>query len=152
VWFLKLINSTGPTPTPANRAAQAAAGRYAKAGGPPDNWCGAEIFDDDTGEKISHVVEVDCDAGWLIRYKIGANDQPKILGGERDAELETEQLEGNFRIVFPAAESDDGVVNRDGAVPPEEADATRAEAESVARRKRASGIRRKIALRKAKNG
>lgn len=46
---------------------------YARAGGPPDDWCGLEIWNQQTGCQVLYVVEVDAAAGWVKHYVRGAD-------------------------------------------------------------------------------
>jgi hypothetical protein len=70
---------------------------YAKVGGPPHDWCGLRIFNEDTGAELDHVVEINAADGWLVRY---AKDERGELILEGDA-LKKERVEGNFRIERP---------------------------------------------------
>lgn len=85
--------------------------RYAKVDGPPPDWVGLRIFDVDTGEEIMEVVEVDCDDGWLIRFKPGSDGKIyscdekdcSCVGDDLDpnGHIATEKLHGRFRIERP---------------------------------------------------
>ena len=69
---------------------------YAKALGPPDNWADLCVLDR-SGNEVPDVVEVNTEEGWLIRF---ARDEAGhlVINKERD-DLETERIEGEFRIV-----------------------------------------------------
>lgn len=66
--------------------------KYAKADGPPDCWRHLKVFDLDTGEEVSEVVEVNTDENWLIRYVM-----PQQIDPATDA-LKVERVEGRFEI------------------------------------------------------
>lgn len=72
---------------------------YAKAGGPPDDWCGLKVFDLDTGEEVTEVDEVNAAEGWLVRAKTDENGN--IFLDETGLEIGRERLSGHFEIRRP---------------------------------------------------
>lgn len=65
---------------------------YAKVGGPPDDWCGLRVLNEQ-GEEIDRVVEVNAAEGWLVRHKVKGGCL--VVEGEHVA---TERIEGQFTI------------------------------------------------------
>ena len=71
--------------------------RYAKVcHGPLEDWMDVLVLDVATGEAVKHVVEVDCDAGWLLRHAHDSRGLP-YLGA--DGEVAMERVEGRFMLV-----------------------------------------------------
>lgn len=70
---------------------------YAKVGGPPDDWCGIQVFDA-AGAEVSDVIEVNTAEGWLVRCR---RNEAGILYDPIMDEIMTERLDGEFRIVLP---------------------------------------------------
>jgi len=68
---------------------------YAKVGGPPDDWSKYGVVDLDTWKEIKGVIEVDCNAGWLRKFREG-KDGRFIVSEKGDPVIE--RLEGNFRL------------------------------------------------------
>lgn len=68
---------------------------YAKAGGPPDNWCGLLVLDRDSGEYVGEVCECDTEGGWLVRYKTDAQGNFYLDGDE----VARERLTGRFALI-----------------------------------------------------
>lgn len=72
--------------------------------GPPDDWtywCAyGRVIDEDSGEDMGPVVEVDCDAGWLIRLKVDANGRFQV--NETGNDTVKERIEGRFRVELQA--------------------------------------------------
>lgn len=68
---------------------------YAKIDGPPDDWWSVCTFDRDTGEFINHVIEVDAEAGWLVRFQ---TDEAGVFV-TRDGQVVTERIEGRFALI-----------------------------------------------------
>jgi hypothetical protein len=74
---------------------------YANAGGPPANWHGLRIFDLESGQEVTQVVEVNTVEGWLIRYKL--NEEGRLyLDPENPEQAARERLTGRFEIRPPA--------------------------------------------------
>lgn len=74
--------------------------RYAKVGGPPNNWRGLRIVDLDTGAEIRRVIEVDADRGWLIRLVTDENGRLKL--NDTRTEVARERVTGRFEIRTPS--------------------------------------------------
>jgi hypothetical protein len=76
---------------------------YAKAGGPPANWCGLIIVDLDTGLTVSHVLEVDTEEGWVERFETSENGSAITYFDENNQPyLMSERIEGRFEIRRPS--------------------------------------------------
>lgn len=73
--------------------------KYAKVGGPPDNWSQMLITDLETGEQVDNVVEVNADEGWLIRQVVDEDGHPVLDGEGDDRHIRQERIEGLFEIV-----------------------------------------------------
>ena len=78
------------------RAAAADPLRYARVGGPPDNWQGLKIFNEETGAEIDSVVEVDCDLGFIVCHARNEDGEPFV--DPQTGEVVVERIEGRFRI------------------------------------------------------
>lgn len=68
---------------------------YAKGGETPGGEF-LEVFNLDTGEKIDDVAEVNCDEGWLVRYR--HDEDGNLIPNWDKGECETEKLTGRFEI------------------------------------------------------
>lgn len=67
---------------------------YIKAKGPPDDWDQYDVIDEDTGELIKGVIEVDCKEGWLKRYVVDGRRYRLDANGA----LVVERIEGRFKL------------------------------------------------------
>jgi hypothetical protein len=68
---------------------------YAKAGETPANWAELQVIDLATGQEVRTVVEIDTEAGWLVR---GRRDADGRLIDDGD-EFAKERIEGRFALV-----------------------------------------------------
>lgn len=71
---------------------------YAKAGGPPTYWRGLKVFDLETGQEVTKVVEVNAAEGWLFRLR---EDERGRMFEDPDnpGHAAQERLSGHFKIV-----------------------------------------------------
>lgn len=66
--------------------------------GTPEDWHHLRIVNEDTGEPMLYVTEVNCDEGWARRHVYGADGKPEIEGVNGGAHIKIERITGNFRI------------------------------------------------------
>ena len=98
------FNHTIPTPEEFMAWAHRASGipradeepiTYAVVGGPPDNWHQFAVIDEETGERVESVQEVNTEEGWLMRWQ---RDESGALVLGEGGTPDVERVEGRFRI------------------------------------------------------
>lgn len=73
--------------------------RYANVHGTPVDWPLLRVIDEETGDMVDDVVEVNCDAGWLRRkVRTACGDYFEMEGVNGDRAAKTERIEGKFRL------------------------------------------------------
>lgn len=77
--------------------------RYAKAGGPPDDWVDLYVIDEETAAEVRDVIEVDCDEGWAICWERDDNDD--VLIDPATGDLATQRITGRFRLTYERPET-----------------------------------------------
>lgn len=65
--------------------------------GVPDDWALLRVINTDTNQPVMHVIEVDCDEGW-VRQHIYEDGKAVIEGMNGGAHIKAERTTGNFRI------------------------------------------------------
>ena len=71
--------------------------KYAKVGGPPEDWYNWSVIDKDTGLEVSNVVEVNVKEGWIIKNAVNERGE-KFIDPEKDG-IAKETRYGNYKIV-----------------------------------------------------